>query len=273
MTTNTIAILGAGNMGASLIGGLVANHYAPENIFVTDPDASKLADLKQKFHIQTTTDNTNAVQQADIVILAVKPQIIISVTQEIAAVAQQKKPLLISIAAGVREDSLQKTLGGNIPIVRCMPNTPALIGCGASALFANSFVASEQHKLAESIMSAVGVVVWLDNEKQMDAVTALSGSGPAYFFLIMEALQNAAQELGLPADTARLLTLQTALGAARMALESDESVVELRRRVTSPGGTTERALHVLEEGHIRQLLAKALNAAKNRSEELASIIG
>lgn len=270
MTTKTIAILGAGNMGASIIGGLIANNYAPEKIIVTDPDKNKLDHLQQQFHIQIALNNIAAVQQADIVMLAVKPQVIISVSKEIASLIQQRKPLVISIAAGVLEKSLQKAFGGNIPIVRCMPNTPALIRCGASALFANTYVTPEQHATAETIMRAVSVVVWLDHENQMDAVTALSGSGPAYFFLIMEALQNAAQELGLPPDTARLLTLQTALGSARMALESEDSVVELRRKVTSPGGTTERALQVLEEGNLRQLLTKALNAAKSRSEELAS---
>ena len=269
MTTTKIAILGAGNMGTSLLGGLIANHYSPKNIFVTDTDSHKLEQLQKQFQVQTSTDNKTAVQNAEVVILAVKPQTIASVTKEIAPAIQQKKPLVISIAAGVRANSLQKILGENIPIVRCMPNTPALIGCGASALFANTQVSPEQRDLAESILRAVSVIVWLDDEKQMDAITALSGCGPAYFFLVMESLQSAAEKMGLSADVARLLTQQTALGAARMALESEFSVAQLRQKVASPGGSTERALQVLEDGKIRDLFAKALFAAKTRSEELA----
>jgi len=266
----TVAILGAGNMGSSLLGGLIANQYPPQKIFITDPDTDKLQMLQQKFHVQITNDNKTAIQTADVIILAVKPQIMTTVTAEIAALVQQKKPLIISVAAGIRESGLQTMLGKNLPIVRCMPNTPALIGCGATALFANNVVTPEQHRLAESILRAVGIVVWLDNEELLDAVTALSGCGPAYFFLIMESMQNAAISLGLPSDIARLLTLQTAYGAARMALDSEYSTAQLARHVASPGGSTERALHVLEEGNIRELFLNALTSAKNRAEELAN---
>src|SRR5262249_8819999 len=156
---------------------------------------------------------------------------------------------------------LQTWLGGNQSIVRAMPNTPALIRCGATALFANALVTEDQRNLAESIMRAVSVVVWLENEKWLDTVTALSGSGPAYFFIMMEALQTAGEELGLSSEIARLLCLQTAFGAARMALESEKTVAELRQQVTSPGGTTERAIQVLEEGKMREIFKKALQAA------------
>lgn len=272
MINATIAVIGGGNMGASLLGGLIANQYPRDKLWVTDADAEKLQTLKNNFQINTTNSNAEAIKNADVVILAVKPQILAHVTHEIASQIQKTKPLVISIAAGVNASSIQKWLGNDIAIVRCMPNTPALISCGATALFANAFVTQEQHELAESILRAVGIIVWVDDEKQMDTVTALSGSGPAYFFLMMEAMQDAAQELGLSAETTRLLAQQTALGAARMALESDVDVVELRKRVTSPGGTTEQALRVLEEHKIRDIFKKALTAAKNRSEELAKMI-
>lgn len=270
MTHSNIAIIGSGHMGSSLLGGLIANHYPPEKIWITDSDTAKLEQLKNQFKIHTTTKNQEAIEMADAVILAVKPQVLSDVAHEIAKSVQYKKPLIISIAAGVRADSIQKWLGGNVAIVRAMPNVPALIGCGATGLFANSMVSEEQHNWAESILRAISLVVWLNDEKHMDTVTALSGSGPAYFFLIMEALQNAAQELGLDKESARLLTLQTAFGAARMALESDVDVRELRHQVTSPGGTTEQAVKVLEENHLRDIFKKALIAAKERSEELAT---
>lgn len=268
MKTSVITLLGAGNMGSSLLSGLIRNHYPAEKLWITDPSEEKLHHVKNQFPVNITTDNQQALQHADVVILAVKPQILPQVLMDAAAIIQQKKPLVISIAAGVREASIQQWLGGQIAIVRSMPNTPALLGCGASALYANTLVSAEQHALAESILRSVGITVWLEQENLMDTVTALSGSGPAYFFLMMEALQNAAIECGLPPETARLLTLQTAYGAARMALESDIDVVQLRKNVTSPGGTTEQAVRVLEEGQLRALLKKAVDAAKKRSEEL-----
>lgn len=271
MKQMNIAILGAGNMGSSFLGGLIANHYPAEKIWITDMMSEKLDSLKKQFHIHTTADNSTAVQNADIVILAVKPNTLAAVSQDIAKTVQSKNPLIISIAAGVRISSLQGWLGKNTAIVRAMPNTPALIGCGATALFANDLVTKAQRDAAESIMSAVGISVWVQDEKLMDVITALSGSGPAYFFLVIEAMQNAAVELGLSPETARLLTLQTALGAARMASESDVDVVELRRRVTSPGGTTERAVQTLEMHKIRDIFKNALLNAKIRSEELAEM--
>ncbi len=273
MNTNTIAIIGAGNMGGSLLTGLMTNRFPPEQLWIADPDTEKLHVLKQQFTIQTTQHNDEALQYADVVILAVKPQIMHAVIESIAPVIRQKNPLVISVAAGIREAHLQNGLGGNAAIVRCMPNTPALIGAGASALYANDFVTAKQHALAESILRAVGKVVWLDHENEMDAVTALSGSGPAYFFLVMEALQAAGEKLGLSSETARLLTLQTAFGAARMALESSESATTLRQRVTSKGGTTEAAIHVLEQEKIRDTFKKAVDAACTRSKELAELLG
>lgn len=272
MLTENIAIIGSGHMGTSLAGGLIAKGYSPVKIWMTDPDPDKLAEVKKQFGIQTSTDNKQAAMAANVIILAVKPQLIATVCEQLAEIVHQNQALIISVAAGIREASLQTWLGDNVAIVRSMPNMPALIGCGASALYANTFVSSHQHEIAESILRAVGVIVWLDNEKMMDTVTALSGSGPAYFFLIMECLQNAAEELGLPKDISRLLTIQTALGSARLAIESEKTLSELRHQVTSPGGTTERAIRVLEETNIRHFFTKAVTAAKNRSEELAGIL-
>ncbi len=186
---------------------------------------------------------------------------------------QDQQPLVISIAAGIRTPDLARWLGADTAIVRAMPNTPALVQSGATGLFANAHVRDQQRDLAETILRAVGLTLWVEQEDQLDLVTALSGSGPAYFFLVMEALQEAASKLGLPAETARLLALQTAFGASRMALESDEDAAALRQRVTSPGGTTEQALRVLEEGGLRNLMEQALTAAARRSRELADQFG
>jgi pyrroline-5-carboxylate reductase len=256
-------------MGSSLISGLISQHYPPHEIWISAPSKEKLLQLHQKFGVSVTDNNEEAIQNAETIILAVKPQAMEAVARELAAPIQSKKPLVISIAAGIREARIQEWLGGKIAIVRSMPNTPALIGCAASALYANSYTSPSQRKLAEAILRCVGLTVWLDEEKQMDAVTALSGSGPAYFFLLIEALQQAGKEMGLPEETARLLSLQTAYGAARLALESDEPVEKLRHRVTSPGGTTEHAVEVLIKADFHKLIAKALSAAKKRSEQLA----
>jgi pyrroline-5-carboxylate reductase len=186
---------------------------------------------------------------------------------------RQAQPLIVSIAAGVRTRNLLQWLGPDTAVVRAMPNTPALVRSGATALFPTARVSDDHRNLAESILRAVGLTLWVDREELMDAVTALSGSGPAYFFLVMEALQTAAVSAGLPRETADLLTLQTAFGAAKMALESEDDVALLRQRVTSPGGTTERALQVLEQGGLRSLFANAIEAARQRSEELAELLG
>lgn len=273
MTIPIISIIGTGNIGTCIISGLIKDGYPSKNIWGANPNKEKLRYLEQTFHINTTTDNIEAAESANILIFAIKPQLFMDVAIKLRDVIQTHKPLTITVAAGIREKSIQHWLGGNIAIVRAMPNTPALIGCGATALFANNYVSEEQKSIAESILRTVGITVWLSNEHLMDAVTALSGSGPAYFFLIMEALQQTGKQLGIPIETARLLTLQTALGAARMAIESGLSFEELRQQVTSPGGTTEKAISVLEENNIRGLLDDALRAAKKRSEELAGLLG
>jgi pyrroline-5-carboxylate reductase len=268
-----VAFIGGGNMARSLIGGLIADGFDAENIHVADPVADCLASLSAQFRVKTFTDNADAIRDCQVVIMAVKPQQLQTVTKALSA-AWDKDTLLISVAAGIRIDALQRWLEhDNAAIVRAMPNTPALVQTGATALFANNFVSEEQHELAEAILRSVGIALWLDDEAKMDAVTALSGSGPAYFFLIMEAMEFAAVEMGLDEKTAHLLCLQTALGASKMAMESDESAQVLRERVTSPGGTTERALHELEDGGLRGLFENALVAAALRSRELANQLG
>lgn len=272
MTKVTIAIIGAGHMGISLLGGLIANHYPADNIFLADPDSEKLNRAKEHFDIHITTDNAQAIKKADVIIFAVKPNEVAQVAKELASLIQQHKPLVISIAAGIREGHIQYWLGEDaIPIVRAMPNTPALLGCGATGLYANQFVSTQQHSLAESIMRSVGLIVWIFDEKQMDVVTALSGSGPAYFYLIMEAMQEAGIALGLSHEVARLLTIQTAYGAARLALESEKTVTELRQQAMTPGGTTEQGIRTLEEKNIREIIASALNAAAKRANEIGAI--
>lgn len=273
MKTANIGFIGGGNMARSLIGGLVADGKDPATIRVSEPNPQQRYHLAESFGVHTLEDNEALVQASDVVVLAVKPQVLAEVCQAIAPAVRERKPLVVSIAAGIRLVDMERWLGGKPAIVRTMPNTPAMVQCGATALIANDRVTQAQRELAEGILRAVGIALWLEREEQMDAVTALSGSGPAYFFLVMEALEAAAQELGLNPATARLLTLQTAFGAAKMALESPDDAATLRRRVTSPGGTTEQAIRVLEEGDLRRLFRRALQAASDRSEELARLLG
>lgn len=273
MTQASIGFIGGGNMARSLIGGLIADHYPNTLISVSEPDAATRGKLAAEFSIQTMEDNQQLASSVDVLVLAVKPQMMKQVTEAMRGSVQAKHPLVVSIAAGIRAENLDEWLGGNVALVRTMPNTPSLVGSGAAGLYANALVSEAQKATAESILRAVGLTLWVKDEAQIDHVTALSGSGPAYFFLIIEALEAAGTKLGLPQDSARLLALQTAYGAAKMALESPEDAATLRQRVTSPGGTTEQALKVLEEGKIRELFEQALNAASQRSAELADMLG
>jgi pyrroline-5-carboxylate reductase len=269
MESTHITFIGGGNMARSLVGGLIADGVPPGRLSVAEPDAARRAALQRDFGIATDADNAVAAAQAGVVVLAVKPQVMQGAARSVASAVAAQGALAISIAAGIRTAELARWLGAGAAVVRAMPNTPALLGCGATVLYAGDEVAPAQRELAESILRAVGSVSWVQQEAQMDAVTALSGSGPAYFFLLIEAMADAAAELGLPAELARLLAVETALGAARMALESDDPVDALRRRVTSPGGTTEAALEALEAGDFRTLVATALRRAEARSRELA----
>ena len=272
MNKNNITFIGCGNMGSSLIGGLLADGYDRTLITGCETDPERRAQLAESFGIEVYADAESAVTGADIIILAVKPQVIGEVCTQIRSILPDGS-LVISIAAGIELESLNHWLGEEQAVVRVMPNTPALIGAGASALIANDRTSSDQKNQAEFILRAVGITLWLEDETLFNAVTAVSGSGPAYFFLVMEAIQKAAVNLGLGSEEASLLTLQTALGAARMALESDADTGRLRQQVTSPGGTTEQALKVLLEAGIEQIFADALKAASDRSAELAEAFG
>ena len=272
MKQSTIAFIGCGNMSRSLIGGLIKDGTPRERLRGADPAAAQRDRIRQQLGIEVLSDNSAAATGADVVVLAVKPQSMHDAVASLSEVLRRDAPLVLSIAAGIRMDTIRGWLGADIPLVRAMPNTPALIGAGASALCAGGLAGPPQRELAEGILRAVGTVVWLEDERLMDVVTALSGSGPAYWFLMMEALEAEAVNLGLPQEQARLLTIETALGAARMALESVSDPAELRRQVTSPGGTTERALQVLQQGGFAELLARALAAARDRSSELADTL-
>ena len=268
-----ITFIGGGNMASSLIGGLIANQYPADCITVAEPDADKLKQQQQTFNINVTTDNNQAVANSDIVVLAVKPQVLQQVCRDIADAVQSKQPLIISIAAGIRSTDIDRWLGSQCSLVRCMPNTPALIQAGATGLFANDAVSAEQKANAEAILSAAGITLWVEQENLLDAVTAISGSGPAYFFLFMEAMQQAGEQLGLNADTAKALTLQTALGAARMAIEGEDNAADLRTKVTSKGGTTEAAIQYFQQHNFEELVKLALTQAQHRATELADILG
>lgn len=269
MNTHKIGFIGGGNMARSLLSGLIASGHAPQLLWVSDINEDTLAALSGGLKVNTTSDNQALLEVADVLVLAVKPQMMEAVARQVAPLLAKHQPLVISIAAGVSQANLSEWLGNSTAIVRCMPNTPALVQTGATALHANGNVSAIQRDLAENIMRAVGLALWVDDESQLDAVTAVSGSGPAYFFLLMEAMENTAITLGLPADTARLLVLQTALGAAKIALEAPESPEQLRQRVTSPGGTTEQAIMAFQQGGFAELVGAALTAARDRSIALS----
>lgn len=264
-----ITFIGAGNMAQSLIAGLFKDETSLA-ICVADPIGSQLERISRYWpDVITNCNNLQAIDNADAIILAVKPQLMQQVCEPLQGAVQEMRPLIISIAAGVTEANLSQWLGGNVPVVRCMPNTPALVQAGITGLYANALVSEDQRNLAESILRAVGSTIWFDEEHKLNAVTAVSGSGPAYFFLVMEAMQEAAEKLGLSSSDAQLLVSQTAFGAAKLALESPDNAAELRRKVTSKGGTTEAAIEQLLQGGLVELFDTALNAAAKRSEALS----
>ncbi len=270
MTQTKIAFIGAGNMATSLIGGLLKNGYDASCIYACDPDAQKLKSLEEKLAINISTDNLTAVSQADILVFAVKPNEIKTICENLKNIIFKNKPLIISIAAGIPTQKISAYLNADIPLVRCMPNTPALVGTGATVLFATNNVTEQQKNVAESILRAVGITIWVTQETLIDSATALSGSGPGYFFLIMEILEKIGIQMGLEPKAAHLLTLQTALGAAKLAIESDSSLEKLRQQVTSAGGTTEAGLNVFKQRDIERIFTEAVFAAKMRASELAN---
>lgn len=267
--TSRIAFIGGGNMARSLIGGLVREGADATQLRVAEPNATLRDALGDDFGVIGLEDNADAAAHAEVLVLAVKPQVMQAVCEEIAVNVQKEKPLVLSIAAGVRLEQLDEWLGGDVSIVRAMPNTPALIGAGAAGLFANGQTSKGQRAAAERILSAAGVCVWLDREELMDAVTALSGSGPAYFFLLVEALEDAAVAQGIPREDARNLATQTALGAGRMLREDGAAPATLRERVTSPKGTTQAALDSFASDNFREVVARAFDAATKRGRELS----
>ncbi len=271
MSSTRIAFIGAGNMAASLIGGLRAQGVDADSIRASDPGAETRGKIAAEHGITVFADNAEAVDGADVVLIAVKPQAMKAVCE---ALRPSLKPnqLVVSIAAGITCASMKNWLGEQ-PIVRCMPNTPALLRQGVSGLYATEHVNEEQRAQAEQLLSAVGIALWLEEEQQLDAVTAVSGSGPAYFFLLIEAMTAAGVKLGLPREVAAQLTQQTALGAALMATGSDVDAAELRRRVTSPAGTTEAAIKSFQAGGFEALVETALTAAAHRSAEMAEQLG
>jgi pyrroline-5-carboxylate reductase len=271
MSSPRIAFVGAGNMAASLIGGLRAQGTPASAIKASDRGAEQRSKISSEFAILTCASNAEAIADADVIVLSVKPQVMKEVCLDLAPHLREGQ-LLVSIAAGISCASLENWLGPHA-IVRCMPNTPALLRQGVSGLYASARVSGAQRQQAEQLLSAVGLALWLDQEELIDAVTAVSGSGPAYFFLLIEAMTAAGTKLGLPQATAAQLAQHTALGAARMACESEVDASELRRRVTSPNGTTEAAIKTFQAGGFEALVEQALNAAAARSAELAEQLG
>lgn len=253
-------------MATALIGGLLSSGYDADKLMVSDPDADKLQRLQDRFAIRTASDNQNLVRQSNVVVLAVKPQ---QLHAAISAVAFNDGQLLISIAAGIHTRTIRQWIGRDLALVRTMPNTPALVQSGATGMFASPHVTKQQREIAEHIMRAVGIALWLKDEAMLDAVTAISGSGPAYFFFMMEAIEQAGRDMGLDDDTAHLLTVQTAFGAAKLALEVEDSPTHLRERVTSPGGTTQQALEYMLNHNADGIIVAAVKAAQRRAMELA----
>lgn len=260
-------------MAQAMIGGLVTTGMPTERILASDPGASQRELIRHRYGVDTLEDNTELAASADVLVLAVKPQVMAQVARQLRDAVQEHRPLVVSIAAGIEIKSMQGWLGDDIAIVRAMPNSPCLIRHGITALHANPATGNEQRAQAQKILEAVGAVIWVQQEELMDAVTAVSGSGPAYFFLFMEAIEHSARILGLPMEVAWALALHTGAGATRMALESGQDLAQLRKNVTSPGGTTAAALEIFEQAGLRDMVDKALTGARDRGREIAREFG
>ncbi|HXY76292.1 MAG TPA: pyrroline-5-carboxylate reductase [Steroidobacteraceae bacterium] len=270
MTNRRLAILGAGNMGRAIIGGLLRSGTRPEHLQVGERSGEQRALLSRELGLSSSADNAAAVRGATVVVVAVKPSDVIAVLAPLAALLESERPLLISVAAGIRIATLAAATGGGIEIVRAMPNRAALVGAGATGLYAPSQVGAAARASAAQVLGSVGEVAWVASEDALDVVTALSGSGPAYFFLLAEHMAEAAQALGLEAPIARQLARMTLYGAGVLARSGDADLARLRAEVTSPGGTTEAALRVFERAKLREIIAQALGAAVKRGHELAA---
>lgn len=265
-----ICFVGGGNMATALIGGMLGRGYNSSKIRVVEINAQNRARIHEEFAVRAVEDLASGIEGCSIVVLAVKPQQLHEVAMQLAPML--KGQLLVSVAAGIRSSDLARWTNTRA-VVRAMPNTPALIRCGMTGLYAQPAVTTEQREQAQSIMAAVGKSLWLEDEDMLDAVTAISGSGPAYVFYFIEAMQKAAVELGLSAADARLLSLETFLGASKLAETSPDDVAILRQRVTSKNGTTERALLSLDANHVAAHIVAAAQAAAARSREMGDELG
>ncbi len=267
-----IAFLGAGNMASAMISGLIAEGTPPSQLRASDPSEAALSRLEAMGLSQLSTSPDKLFEDADLVVAAVKPQVI---PAALTSIKDQLGPrtALLSIAAGIPISSLQSLLGEDVAIIRCMPNTPAMIGLGASALYASDSVSAARRELAEKVTNAAGNTVWVSREELLDAVTAVSGSGPAYFFALIEAIARTGMELGLEEEVAMALTVQTALGAASLAAQANEPVATLRENVTSPGGTTEQALQSLQANDFDAVVAEAVRQCAARAKALGEEFG
>lgn len=270
MQHQNITFIGTGHMATALIRGLIAAHYPGQYITVHDLNAEKSQALAQELNLRHETTLAAAVKEAAIILLAVKPNALATLCATLKDHLAHK-PLIISVAAGMPLATIAHFLENeSLPMIRSMPNTPALIGCGATGLYANTRVDHAAREWTESLFRAVGIIHWCDQEVSLNAITALSGSGPAYIFLVMEAMQEAALALGLEEPLAKTFAIQTTLGAARMALETAHPIGELRKQITSPGGTTEKALAVLEQGNLKALFARAMQSACEHATVLST---
>lgn len=266
-----ITFIGGGNMASALISGLLQQGYSAEQLHVVEINAENRDKLKQSFGISAVADLADGIVNSNVIVLSVKPQQLFELTQQLAPLLNDQ--LIISIAAGIRAADLMRWLGGYRRVVRAMPNTPSLVRSGVTGLYAVAGTSASDKKNAESILAAVGSVLWVDDEEMLHAVTAISGSGPAYVFYFIEAMQQAAIELGLTAAQARQLSLQTFTGASKLAGTSDEDAAILRARVTSKGGTTEQAILAMEKNDIKCKITAAIHAAYKRSRELSDEFG
>ena len=270
MRDNVISFIGAGNMASAMINGLITKGYGPKNIIASRRCLDRLSQLQQQYHVEITTDNLIAADGADIVVLAVKPQQLEDVCQQLKTIVQKQQPLILSVVTGKNIATIEQYLGTRkLTIVRCVLNTPVQIGCGITAAFAK--IPTSARQPFNEILNTIGKTVWLEQEAALDTVTALAGSGPAYYFYIIDAFINAAIKQGLNPNVAKILAEQTALGAAKMVQATDNSLAMLQQKVTSPGGTTEQGIKVLKNHHVDKILAEVIAKAKQRATELAEI--
>ena len=267
-----IGFIGAGNMAYALIKGLLNNGFDANQINISDPNEELLRNRESELKVTTYSDNASLLSNSDVIFFAVKPQVLSNVCLELKGIVKSKH-LFVSIVAGIRSSDINRWLGGNFSLIRTMPNTPALFQSGVTGLFANELVDNEQKSLVESILSSVGECFWVNEEKLIDAITAISGSGPAYFFLLMESMKQAGMALGLDEETANSLSIQTAYGASLMANKTGKDSRTLRTEVTSPNGTTQSAIESFQDQNFEGIVANATRAAYDRARELSNELG